>query len=550
MELNLALNAKEYAFSIRTYIDNLRKNDSSEIIEIEDKVNLNYETTAYYLYLRKQNPVLFFRNIEQYNGFSLVTNLFGSEERVAYLAGFHSVEEVIEKWSLVANDTGSEPIAVNYRREAFPQKIKGEELNLFDLPIPAHYSTDGSKTGYNRYITSGLTTTRDPENDDIINLSFARIQPFGRNRFAFDAGSHGHLWKYLSISKERMEKLKMTVLIGPNPIFYLLAASFIDNEFAKASKIFNINFCKGYLNDLPVPCDTEIAIEAEFMPDEAFDEGPFAEYAGYVGYDSTKFVAEAKSIIMKKNPIYYDIQPSNSGEHVNLFSIPRSSLVMRSIREALPKGPVYQVKWPHYGGRFIAFGYVDKPEPGLAKQLGISILGSDPLWNKFIFINEGKAGLDIETALVNLAQERHFGGSNVTRISGSFVISSDPTRDKEGRSGKVVFITGGKLGAFKKEINDGRVLLKSRKGSVLISHEREFENQKVNVIVPDDIDIKDPDQIGWAIATRCNPETDIELDKERITFLATRKVPPVAELPNGIKKKIERRIRLLSGRFH
>jgi UbiD family decarboxylases len=223
---------------------------------------------------------------------------------------------------------------------------------------------------------------------------------------------------------------------------------------------------------------------------------------------------------------------------------------MRSIREALPKGPVYQVKWPHYGGRFIAFGYVDKPEPGLAKQLGISILGSDPLWNKFVFINEGKAGLDIETALVNLAQESHFGGSNVTRISGSFVISSDPTRDKEGRSGKVVFITGGKLGAFKKEINDGRVLLKSRKGSVLISHEREFENQKVNVIVPDDIDIKDPDQIGWAIATRCNPDTDIELEKERITFLATRKVPPVAELPNGIKKKIERRIRLLSGRFH
>ena len=550
MELNPALNAKEDAFSIRTYIDNLRKNDGSEIIEIDDKVNLNYEPTAYYLSLRKQNPVLLFNNIEQYHGFSLVTNLFGSEERVAYLAGFDSVEEVIEKWSLVANDTGSEPIVVDYRKDAFHKKIKGKGVNLFDLPIPAHYSTDGSKTGYNRYITSGLTTTRDPENDDIINLSFARIQPFGRNRFAFDAGSHGHLWKYLSISKERKEKLKMTVLIGPNPIFYLLAASFIDNEFAKASKIFNINFCQGYLNDIPVPCDTEIAIETEFLPDETFDEGPFAEYAGYVGYDSTKFVAEVKSIIMKKNPIYYDIQPSNSGEHVNLFSIPRSSLVMKSIREALPKGPVYQAKWPHYGGRFIAFGYVDKPEPGLAKQLGISILGSDPLWNKLVFINEGKTELDIETALVNLAQESHFGERNVTRISRSFIISSDPTRDKEGRSGKVVFITGGKVDAFKKEMEDGRVLLKTRRGNALISHERGYENQKVNVIVPDDIDIQDPDQVGWAIATRCNPDADMEVEKERITFLATRKVPPVAEIPKGVKKKIEKKIGLLTGSFH
>lgn len=542
--------AKEDAFSIRTYIDHLKSNQGSEIIEIEDNVNLNYEPTAYYLALRKKNPVLLFNNIEGYRHFSLVTNIFGSEERVAYLAGLSSIEEVIEKWSLVANATSPEPIVVDKRKDAFPKKINGKELNLFDLPIPVHYSADGSKKGYRRYITSGLTTTRDPENEEVINLSFARIQPFGRNRFAFDAGSHGHLWKYLSISKERRERLKMTVLIGPNPIFYLLAASFIDNEFSKVSNIFNINFCNGFLNDIPVPCDTEIAIEAEFLPEETFDEGPFAEYAGYVGYDSTRFVAEVKSIMMKKNPIYYDIQPSNSGEHVNLFSIPRSSLVMKSIRQALPKGPVYQVKWPHYGGRFIAFGYVDKPEPGLAKQLGISILGSDPLWNKLVFINEGRTELDIETALVNLAQERYFGERNVTKISGSFVISSDPTRDEEGRSGKIVFITEGKTGAFKKEMKNDLVILKTRAGNVLISHESGYEKQKVNVIVPDDIDIQDPEQVGWAIATRCNPDKDIEVEKERVTFLATRKVPPVAEIPEYVKKKIEGKIRLLTSRFH
>ncbi|MGC8562361.1 MAG: UbiD family decarboxylase [Thermoplasmata archaeon] len=544
------MNAKTAAFSIRTYIDNLKRYHSSEIVEIEEKVNLNYEPTAFYLSLRKKNPVLLFNSIEAYSDFSLVTNIFGSEERLASLAGFNSIEEVIEKWSLVANELTAEPIVFNHGKNAFPKKVKGEELNLFNLPIPAHYSTDGSKTGYNRYITSGLTTTKDPENNDIINLSFARIQPFEKDKFAFDAGSHGHLWKYLNISKEKGERLKMTILLGPNPIFYLLAASFIDNEYAKASKIFNINFCSGYLNDIPVPCDTEIVIETEFLPNETFDEGPFAEYAGYVGYDSTKFVAKVKSILTKKNPIYYDIQPSNSGEHVNLFSIPRSSLVMESVREALPKGPAYQVKWPHYGGRFISFGYVDEPEAGLAKQLGISILGCDPLWNKLVFINEGKTDLDIETALANLAQENEYSERNVTRISGSYVISSDPTRDEEGETGKIVFVTKGNSGKVEKQAKEGRVILKTRRGNVLISHESDYEHQKVNVVVPDDIDIQDPEQIGWVIATRLNPETDIEIEKERVTFFATRKVPPVAVIPEDVKKKIERKIKLLYGRLH
>ncbi|MEM0135431.1 MAG: UbiD family decarboxylase [Thermoplasmatales archaeon] len=544
------MRAKPKAYSIRSYIEELKNDNRGDILEIEDKVSLSYETTAYYLRLRKKNQVLLFNNLEGYGDFSLVTNIYGSEERVARLAGFSSINEVIDKWSFFANEGSPEPLVVSHKSDVFPRIITGEDLNLFNLPIPSHYENDGSKTGYRKYITSGITTTRDPENESVINLSFARIQPFKKNKFAFDAGSHGHLWKYLNVSKERGEPIMMTILVGPNPIFYLLAASFIDNEFGKASKIFNIDFSQGHLNDVPIPSDTEIAIEAEFLPKETFDEGPFAEYVGYVGYDSTKFVAEVKSILMKKNPIYYDIQPSNSSEHVNLFSIPRSSLVMRSVREALPKGPDYQVKWPPYGGRFISFGYVDKPEPGFAKQLGISILGSDPLWNKLVFINEGRTELCVENALINMAQEKKFDERNVVKISEMFVISSDPTRDIRGNSGKIVFITHSNTSRVEKQMKGDKVIFKTRKGNVLISHENDDDYEKVNVIVPDDIDIRDPEQIGWAIATRSNPDTDIEIEKERVTFLALRKVPPVASIPKSVKEKIEKKLILLPNRFH
>ena len=543
------MNIKRDAFSIRSFLEELRKSRPEEIFEVDTKVRVDFEPTAYYLNLSKSNPVILFNKVDGFHNFSLVTNIFGSEERLATVAGLNSISEVVERWSSIANSEPNEALLVSEETTPFISKITGEDLNLSDLPVPSHYELDGSKKGFSRYITSGLTTTIDPENQSTINLSFSRIQPFERDKFAFDAGSRGHLWKHLSVSREAGERLKMTILIGPNPIFYLLAASFIDNEYVKANKFFNVKFSKGYLNKIPIPSDTEIAIEAEFLPNETFDEGPFAEYVGYMGYDSTRFVAKVRSILMKRNPIYYDIQPSNSSEHVNLFSVPRSSLVMKSVREALPKDPVYEVKWPHYGGRFMSFGYVDHAESGLAKQLGITILGLDPLWNKIVFINEGKTELTLENALTNLAQLTEFSENHIAKISNTFIISSDPTRNELGNSGKIVFVTEGKSTRVEREVKRDIVKLKTKRGNVLISHDY-TDDQKVNVIVSQDIDLKDLDQIGWAISTRLNPDTDINIEKNKITFLATRKVPPVARVPKSVKEKVDRKMALLRDRIH
>ncbi len=538
------MNVKYGAHSIRTLIDDLKKNHPDEIVEVDDEVSVSFEPTAYYLHYKKRSPVLLFNNVEGYPSFSLVTNIFGTEKRLAKISGFTSIKDVINNWSDVANGTSNTSLSFSSDGTPFHSKMIGDSLDLFSLPFTSHYEMDGSNTGFGRYITGGLTATADPEDEDVVNLSFSRIQPFARNKFAFDAGSHGHLWRYLDSSRKRNERLKMTILIGPNPVYYLLAASFIDNEFKKVKKIFDATFVRGYSNNIPIPFDTEIAIEAEFVPEESFEEGPFAEYVGYMGYDSTRFVAEVKSILSKENPIFYDIQPSNSSEHVNLFSVPRSSMVMKQLREALPKGPRYEVNWPHYGGRFISFGYVNSIEPGLAKQLGMTILGLDPLWNKIIFVNEGETKLDLETALINLASSGDFSVRNVSIISGMFVISSDPTRDERGNTGKIIITTRGPRPDFKRVTDGESVKLMTAGGGVLISHKKSTD-QKISVIVGDDIDLNDYEQVGWALATRMNPETDITIERDRITLEATRKVPPVARIPERVMNKIEKRIRSL-----
>lgn len=533
------MNGKRATYSLRSFISELHKIFPDEIVEIEQEVSTQFETTAYYLAMKKANPAILFRKLSGFPDFSIVTNVFGSGRRLAGIAGFASIEDFINGWSLIANSSAPSPLHISESSAPFKETVFTEYLDIFKLPVPSHYELDGSNKGFSRYITAGLTTTIDPENSEIINLSFSRIQPFGRNKFAFDAGSHGHLWKYLNLSRERGERMEMTVAMGCNPILYILAASFIDNEFGKVSKFFDINFSNGYKNHIPIPTDSEIVMEAEFIPDETFEEGPFSEYAGYMGYDSTGYVAKVKSIMMRRNPIYYDIQPSNSSEHVNLFSFPRSALVTERIRDALPKGPDYTVHWPHYGGRFLALAYVDRSETGLGSQLGLSILGLDPLWNKIVFVNEGKFDLTLESALANLTKFRVPGKVFISRIPNTFIISSDPSRDKNGTSGKIIIVTSGPQVRFKKKMTKDSTILTTEYGDVLVSNDYS-ERKGVNVVVPEDIQLDDFEHIGWALSTRMNPDRDLKVTSDTITFLATEATHEIASIPEEVRNKIEK----------
>jgi len=533
------MKAKRNAFSLRSYLDYLHKYRPNEILEVPEEMDIKFETTAYYLESLKRNPVILFRRLKGFGNYELVTNIFGSEERFANISGFESLDQFFEGWKKITNlEVAEEPLIVD-GIPPFKARTFTEDLDIFKLPTPSHYVLDGSNKGFGGYITSGLTTTIDPENEEIINMSFSRIQPFEKTRFAFDAGSHGHLWRYLNLSRENGQKLEMSIIIGCNPILYILAASFTDNEYSKASQLFDLTFSNGLKNRIPVPSESEIVIEAEFLPDEMFDEGPFAEYTGYMGYDSTKFVAKVKSIMMREKPLYYDIQPSNAPEHVNLFSFPRSSVVLNSLRETLPKGPSVNVYWPHYGGRFLAFANVRDPEPGFGMQVGISIAGLDPLWSKIIFVDEGGTDLNLESALVNMIKSQKFSDVTLTKISKTFIIGSDPAISEDGTTGKLIIETKGSPIPYEKKITEEGFLLKTGFGEVLVSHSHS-EDHRVNIQVPDDIDFGNIEQIGWALATRFNPDRDLSIMEDRSVIKAISKTPPIPRVPEDVVKKIRK----------
>lgn len=522
---------------LRSFLNNYRVEHRDDFLEIGDEISVIYDTTTYFALKNPQNKILMFNNLKNYKNFRLITNVLGSRQRILHATGTDNMEEFNRKFSRAINSDNRTGVDVNSYSAPFKKNIlRGNEVDLSELPVPSHYTSDGSRAGIPGYITAGIVAVREMEDPEVINLGFTRIQPISKNRYAFDAGSHGHLWKYLNAAKNSDIEAELTVLIGVHPLFYLLAASFIDNEYEKAKNFMDFELSRGMLNDIYLPSETEIVLEAKFIPDETFEEGPFAEYTGYMGQDSTRYMAEVKAMMMRDNPIYYDIQPSNSSEHVNTFSLPRSSRVDSAIRQFMPQGTDFRIYWPHSGARFLSLGWVEPAEKNLANQLGISVMSFDPLWGKMIFVNTGKCELDLFSAIARLLNTKNKINNCVSIIEDMFVISSDFTAAPEGNVGKVIFVSNSQDSKYTVDLKDGELYIVAELGTAVITHRRR-KDHRINLIVGKDIDLSNSDQILWALATRVNPSNDFEMEDDRITIYADRTTPEIPQLdPDSVSR--------------
>lgn len=526
------------ASGLREFIENYRAKYPEDFLEVEEEISVEFDTTTYSVLRNTQNRMIHFKHLQNYGNYTLLTNMLGSERRVLFATGAKDLSEFNRLFSGVLNSDSREPVTEIKTKAPYMKNVfTGKSVDLTTLPIPSHYPLDGSRTGKSRYITSGLVAVREFDDPETTNLSFTRIQPISSNSYAFDAGSHGHLWNHLRNAVETDQEAELTILMGSHPLFYLLAASFVDNEYEKASSLMEVEFSKGLTNDIQIPSETEIVIEAKFLPGESYEEGPFAEYTGYMGHDSTRYVAEVKSIMMRDNPIYYDIQPSNSSEHVNIFSLPRSSRINSVIRQFIPQGTDFTVHWPHSGARFLSTGWVEPASRNLANQLGISIMSLDPLWGKINFINLGRGRLDLLSAIARLLNTKENIGDCVSIFRDMFVISSDFTAAPEGNSAKVLVITNSRDSSYSVEESDDELLIHGIYGSAVITH-RERNDHRVNITVGSDIDINNMDKVLWAIATRVNPASDLVITDDRMVISANRTTPEVPFLDSESVKRI------------
>jgi UbiD family decarboxylase len=530
--------------SLTDFLDRYRCRHPEDVFFVDDEIDVEYESTAYYKLLEEKNPIIWFSTVKGYPDFELVTNVMGSKARMAFALGLESESKLYETWNETLNSKGE--IRISDENPPIKERIfQGTDVDLYSLPVIKHYSGDGSHTGFGRYITAGLAVARDPLSPETINMSFTRIQIIDRDKYAFDMGSRSHFSRYVQSAAQKGDSLQVSVIVGAHPIFYLLAAAFIENEYSIAAKLIGSTFTNGVTNHVPVPSEAEIVIEAEVVPNEYYQEGPCGEFTGYMAARTTGSFAKVKAILRRARPIYYDIQPSNSYEHIGLFTTTRKAKISRMLAEVLPPGARYKIEWPLISATFLALCSLPNPEPGIAKQAGLGLLALNALLSKIVMVNEGDCELELERFLANLSVTGARNGENVHIITDVFAIKLDPTATPEGTNGKMIIVTKNSGLAYRKLIATDFMKLVSENSEVVISHEPTAEG-RVNVVVGDDIDLQNSNQIVWALSTRLRPDKDVTFgDNGRIVFDTTRMTEKleVPYLPENVIKEIANKLR-------
>ena len=266
---------------------------------------------------------LLFENTDK--GFPVLTNLYGSERRMAMALGVERLEDISERFNNLIGTVTSpkESLADKLRllpllgeaSQWFPRKrkgrgacqeiiLKGEDANLSLLPILKCWPHDGG-----RFVTLPMVHTADPVTG-IRNVGMYRMQVFDD----YTTGMHWHRHKtgarHYEGYKAQGKRMPVSVAIGGDPVYaYSATAPVPDNidEYLLAGLLRGkpVKLVKCITNDIYVPEDCDFVIEG--YVDTAEDkvlEGDFGDHTGF--YSLTDYYPKfhITAITHRKDAIY------------------------------------------------------------------------------------------------------------------------------------------------------------------------------------------------------------------------------------------------------
>jgi UbiD family decarboxylase len=249
--------------------------------------------------------------------------------------------------------------------------MKDDQVDILKFPAPKWHEFDGG-----RYIgTADAVITKDP-NSDWINVGTYRLMVHGKKELGIltNTGKHGraHIGEYF----KRGESCPVAISIGHHPMLFAVAGLEVPHgvsEYNYAGALIRDNWrvIKGPVTGLPIPADSEIAIEG-YVTQEMRDEGQFGEFMGYyAGGVSKKPVIQVKAIYYRNSPIMLGTAPGRPPYDYSYFRCPLRSAM---IWDVLDQAGIPGVKgvWCHEAGYSRAFIVVSIKQSyeGQATQAG------------------------------------------------------------------------------------------------------------------------------------------------------------------------------------
>ena len=310
--------------SLRDFVKKLEA--AGELIRISTPVSSELEIaeiTDRMVKTEGGGKALLFENTDK--GFPVLTNLYGSERRMAMALGVEQLSDISERFdNLIGTVTSpKESLADKLRllpllgeaSQWFPRKKKGqgecqqvvltgEDANLSLLPILKCWPHDGG-----RFVTLPMVHTADPVTG-IRNVGMYRMQVFDDHT----TGMHWHRHKtgarHYEGYKAQGKRMPVSVAIGGDPVYaYSATAPVPDNidEYLLAGLLRGkpVRLVKCITNDIYVPEDCDFVIEG--YVDTAEDkvlEGDFGDHTGF--YSLTDYYPKfhITAITHRKDAVY------------------------------------------------------------------------------------------------------------------------------------------------------------------------------------------------------------------------------------------------------
>ncbi len=302
--------------------------------------------------------------------FRFATGLIGSSREAYATALGVAPGEINEKW-VDALLHPVEPVTVS---DAVCQEVvrRGAAARLSDLPIPVW--TPGKDAA--PYITT-LVLTKNADTN-VPNMGVYRTQVRDDHTVVVNLNPAGQGTRNTRTYTDKGRPAPIAWIVGADPAVLLAATAKLPYGLSEATVAGGlagapVPMVKAKTIDLMVPANAEFIIEGEVIPGEIGTEGPFGEFAGYMGGVGPRPVARITAITHRRDAIYYgfasQMPPSES---TMLQSLSNAGVILKQLRYDIGEPTVADVHIDqNYGG---AMGHVliamEPRDPAHSKRTG------------------------------------------------------------------------------------------------------------------------------------------------------------------------------------
>lgn len=342
---------------LREFLDHLERH--GQLKRITHPVDPAYEMTEISdRTLRAAGPALLFENPIGSN-VPVLTNLFGTPERVAMGMGRSEVKELREVGKLLAYLKEPEPprgfkdaldkiplfrqvlnMPAKKLRKAPCQEIvwQGDEVDLDKIPVMSCWAEDVAPL-----LTWGLTVTRGPYKKRQ-NLGIYRQQKIAKNKIIMRWLAHrgGALDLRDWMEANPGQPFPVSVAFGADPATILGAVTPVPDtlsEYAFAGLLrgSKTEVVQSISNDLEVPASAEIVLEGYIDPNEFADEGPYGDHTGYYNEKEQHHVFTITHITMRRDPIYHSTYTGRPPDEPAVLGVALNEVFVPILQKQFPE---------------------------------------------------------------------------------------------------------------------------------------------------------------------------------------------------------------------